>query len=258
MSGAKIGSTAARTVAIDGNSTANMTTIHIADEKRWEVIAAFAFGCVFLVVVLLITWYKPTPTPFEYTVFRITISLAASGVGAILPGFLDVRFKNWLRAGGALALFVIVYFFSPAALSTTVVDPPPPSTDSKPRADEWLSLVDKKNYAGAYGVMGKGFRSKYPFSQFEELIVRERDALGTVKKRQFVSAAPYESPPGAARGHYRQYGYRTTFTNDPRPIYELVWLYGEENEWRVSGFYTVVKTSSGQFVPYEANNLPDS
>lgn len=233
-----------------------MTAVHPAHDKRWEVIAAFAFGCMFLVVILFAAWFRPTPTPFEYTVFRITISLAAAGIGAILPGFLDVRFKNWLRAGGALALFVVVYFFSPAALpSSTTIDPlpPPPVTDAKRRADEWLALVDQGRFETAYGVMAQGFRMQYPFSQFQELISRERTSLGNVETRQFIATAPYESPPGAPRGHYRQYSYKTRFARENRPIYELVWLVGEKDDWRVSGFYTMVKTEYGQFVSYEPN-----
>lgn len=233
-----------------------MTAAHPAHDKRWEVIAAFAFGCVFLVVILLIALFKPLPSPFEYTVFRIIISLAAAGIGAILPGFLDVRFKNWLRAGGALALFVVVYFFSPAALPPSVnADelPPPPKTDAKFRADQWLSLVDQNKFEDAYRVMAEGFRSQYPFSQFNDLITRERASLGALDKRQLFSTAPFQSPPGAPKGYYRQYGYKTQFHNEPRAIYELVWLVAEKDDWRVSGFYTLVKTEAGQFVSYEPN-----
>ena len=39
-----------------------------------------------------------------------------SGVAAVIPGFLTVNVSNWVKAGGAIAVFVIVYFFSPAKL----------------------------------------------------------------------------------------------------------------------------------------------
>jgi hypothetical protein len=46
------------------------------------------------------------------------LALAGGGVGAVIPGFLDVSVtpstKFALRAGGALAVFVILYFWSPA------------------------------------------------------------------------------------------------------------------------------------------------
>ena len=39
------------------------------------------------------------------------------GIAAILPGDLETRYKNLLRAAGALAVFFIVYKINPAALA---------------------------------------------------------------------------------------------------------------------------------------------
>ena len=32
------------------------------------------------------------------------------------PGFIEINVSNWLKAGGALGVFVIIYFYSPASL----------------------------------------------------------------------------------------------------------------------------------------------
>jgi hypothetical protein len=49
-------------------------------------------------------------------------------VAAVVPGFLDLRLglgaQLTLRAGGALAVFIIVYFYSPARWVNET--PPPP------------------------------------------------------------------------------------------------------------------------------------
>jgi len=46
------------------------------------------------------------------------LALAGGGVGAVIPGFLELNMKAGaklaLRAGGALAVFVVLYFWSPA------------------------------------------------------------------------------------------------------------------------------------------------
>ena len=76
----------------------------------WERIAIFAFGATFVTALLVRAVVFPEPTPFQYTVFRIVLALAAAGIAA---------FKTIVRAGGALAVFVIVYFFSPAGLVVT-------------------------------------------------------------------------------------------------------------------------------------------
>ena len=76
----------------------------------------FSFGVVFVLILVLIAVVLPQPPEFQQLVFRVVLALAASGIGALVPGFLTIRYKNFLRAGGALAVFAIVYFFSPATL----------------------------------------------------------------------------------------------------------------------------------------------
>jgi hypothetical protein len=85
--------------------------------KSIERFLAFGFGIIFVVVLIVLAIKFPNPTPFQYTVFRIVLALAAGGVAAMIPGFLTIEVSKWLRAGGALAVFVIVYFYSPAGLT---------------------------------------------------------------------------------------------------------------------------------------------
>ncbi len=85
----------------------------------WECIAIFAFGVAFAAALLVLAIVFPAPTPFQYTVFRVLLALAAGGVAALLPGFLEVRYKSILRAGGAFAAFAVIYFCNPAALVAT-------------------------------------------------------------------------------------------------------------------------------------------
>jgi len=92
---------------------------HDPESARWEKIAAFAFGIVFVVVMLLIAFFVKEPTPFQLFVFRVVLALAAAGVAALIPGFLDIKSKvlrNSIRGGGALAVFVIVYLINPPQL----------------------------------------------------------------------------------------------------------------------------------------------
>jgi hypothetical protein len=85
---------------------------------------AFVFGVVFVTALLTLAVLFSEPTPFQYTVFRIVLALAAAGVAAVIPGILNVKLSFGVRAGGALAVFVIVYFFSPAALTDVTVRTP--------------------------------------------------------------------------------------------------------------------------------------
>ncbi|MEM8641927.1 MAG: tetratricopeptide repeat protein [Cyanobacteria bacterium P01_G01_bin.54] len=84
----------------------------------WQLITAGSFGLSFVTVLLFIAIFVPNPTIFQIFVFRVILSLSAGGVGAIIPGFLNVQFKGLVRAGGALALFTLVYLFNPPELIT--------------------------------------------------------------------------------------------------------------------------------------------
>jgi hypothetical protein len=106
---------------------------------RWETIAAFSFGVIFVVILLSLALFVARPTPFQYTVFRIILALACAGVAAVIPGILQLQFGQVLGAGGALAVFVLVYFYSPAALVS----------EPEPRVDADLTLYD-----GHYDIRG--------------------------------------------------------------------------------------------------------
>ncbi len=84
--------------------------------KMWERLIAVGFGVVFVAVVLAIALFIPSPTAFQYTIFRIVLALAAAGFVSMTPGFIEAKIGTVVRAGGALAVFAAVYFYSPAAL----------------------------------------------------------------------------------------------------------------------------------------------
>ncbi|MCH5532401.1 hypothetical protein L6205_25040 [Pseudomonas syringae pv. syringae] len=88
-----------------------------------DKILAFIFGAIFLTAILVIALFLPSPTDFQYNVFRTILALAGAGIGAVIPGFMEVQFQKWLRAGGALAVFAVLYFFSPANLVVQVAAP---------------------------------------------------------------------------------------------------------------------------------------
>lgn len=82
---------------------------------------SFVFGAVFITALLAIAvtiMVRERPVPKEAMfIFRVVLALAAGGVGAILPGLIDLQVgasgKVLIQAGGALALTVLVYLFNP-------------------------------------------------------------------------------------------------------------------------------------------------
>ena|ERR1700733_11618965 len=77
---------------------------------------AIVSGLVFLVTMLAIALFVPQPSPFQYFVFRSVLAIAAAAFATAIPGILDLKMGNWLKASGALAVLVLVFLVNPASL----------------------------------------------------------------------------------------------------------------------------------------------
>lgn len=84
----------------------------IVGKINMETLLAFAFG---VICVLLLLFLQPKSGQ-EWT-FRTVLSLAAAGIGAVIPGMLNINARSGtrftIRAAGAMAVFVIVYLINP-------------------------------------------------------------------------------------------------------------------------------------------------
>ena len=83
-----------------------------------DKLLAFLFGVIFLLALLIIAILIESPSDSQQRIFRAILALASGGIGAVIPGLLNIKMESGkhfsLRAAGALALFVIVYLLSPA------------------------------------------------------------------------------------------------------------------------------------------------
>lgn len=86
----------------------NMTTQQNQKSKN----LSFYFGITCLIVVLLLVFLKDQFNTQQYLLFRILISLASACLASILSGFLNIKYKNLLSAGGGLAVFVLILYIS--------------------------------------------------------------------------------------------------------------------------------------------------
>jgi hypothetical protein len=117
-------------------------------QKAVQRRVAFTFGVVFIVVLLVLALFVPEPSPFQYTVFRIVLALAAAGAAAMIPGFIEFNIPGWLRAGGALAVFIVVFFYNPASL----VAPPTPHVNQSTFSERSRGRALLAGYDGAFAV----------------------------------------------------------------------------------------------------------
>lgn len=88
--------------------------------EMWEKVTALgAAVCVLALTCWLILRNQRFADPNLVVMLRIILSFASAGLGATIPGFLHVSLSwkgVWIRAGGALALFVLTFFFSPSVV----------------------------------------------------------------------------------------------------------------------------------------------
>lgn len=74
-------------------------------------------AAVILVVVVLLIYIFPKTTPEQYFVLRILVSIGAGGIaGVVLNGFVTLKYKGVITAGGTTAFALIIYFSNPAQL----------------------------------------------------------------------------------------------------------------------------------------------
>jgi TIR domain len=92
------------------------TSKHRWPPPNWEKLALLIFAVWFLLTLIVLAIKFHDPTPFQLTVFRVILSLAAAGIAAFIPGLIEFEIKPALRTGGALAVFAIVYFTNPGQL----------------------------------------------------------------------------------------------------------------------------------------------
>jgi len=96
----------------------------------FERVAAIGAALLILcLAIFLLVRNKPIADPQLFFVMRVVLSFAVATLGATIPGFLDVGWKGGglaIRAGGALALFVLTYVYTPdlARNATTTITAP--------------------------------------------------------------------------------------------------------------------------------------
>lgn len=107
-------------------STTTTTTTAAGSEiapyqpATWEKICAYAgAGFVFILASILLLRNKPIADPTLAVVLRSLTSIGVASIGAAIPGFMHISLSLRgvaIRAGGALALFLLTFMFTPTIL----------------------------------------------------------------------------------------------------------------------------------------------
>jgi hypothetical protein len=183
-----------------------------------NTLLAFAFGVLFVSAMLGFAVGFPNPTPFQFNVFIVVLALAAGGVGSVLPGTLSVNLPNLpaVRAGGAIAMFVLVLVFRPVIQQTAVQYKEPPGP-AQPIAESYLSLWDDGKVHEAWAALDPEAQGVVVSDEatLKQLYDSYRKPLGAALSRQLAGTNGANSPSGSPIGLYRIYSFRTKFAGTP-------------------------------------------
>lgn len=87
-------------------------------DKRFKHVYIPSFGLLMLIVAAVFAAYNPFPSLFQVEVYWIVLMIFVGISGALITGFIEVKYQGWLSAGGATALIVVFYFCTPAIAKT--------------------------------------------------------------------------------------------------------------------------------------------
>ena len=86
----------------------------------WATVAVFVLGAIGFVFLASFVTSIPCPTKIQIFFFQIVASLSAAGLAWAIPGFLRVVMHipraGQIRAGGAIAIFIIVFLITPSQI----------------------------------------------------------------------------------------------------------------------------------------------
>jgi hypothetical protein len=94
-----------------------------------SILAGLAALAIIGVVLFLAVRNTPIADPNLVVALRTLLSLGAAILGAAIPGFLNVGWTArglTIRAGGALALFVLTFVYTPEVVRPIAPNPPAP------------------------------------------------------------------------------------------------------------------------------------
>ena len=180
-----------------------------------NVLLGFVFGVIFLALMLVFSIFFPNPTQWQIKIWITTLALSAAGVGAVLPGLLEVKYKSIIRATGALGLFVIVYLFQPT-IERNVPSFPEPPGNPESVAIKILEALDRGQAAAAYDMFDPEQKQSISEQTFESMYQSVRAPNGSAEMRALVQTQSLLNPSGAPPGRYRFFSFSTKFAGGCR------------------------------------------
>jgi len=102
---------------------------------------------------------------------------------------------------------------------------------------KWLALLDAGKYGPAWDGASPHLKSVVTRAKWIQGIGEARKPFGKLKARNAVKFARSHQMEGAPDGDYSIIEFESTFANGKRATEHIVWMLGDGDVWRVSGYY---------------------
>lgn len=209
-----------------------MTSKYISGNITIDRLLAFVFGLIFVSVMLVLAVKYPEPSVRTWFIFKVVLALVAGGIGAMIPGSLEVNFK-WAKAVGASAFFLIVLVFP---VETAVAKfPEPPSMDKAIELSKDLFLALEDNTL--YDKMSPYSRKLYSRKAWDLSFSNAVAPLGKAISRSYMGSNQARVLWQTPQGDYLTLNFRTTFQNSTKPIFETLSFFSDDGKtWVPVGY----------------------
>jgi len=104
-------------------------------------------------------------------------------------------------------------------------------------AQEWLALVDAKEYKKSWQEAARFFKDNVTEANWDKMVSAVREPLGEVKSRELIGAKFTATLPGAPEGEYVVIQFKTNFVDKPDSVETITPMKDDKGAWRVSGYF---------------------
>jgi len=218
------------------SDTESKTADQSANHTNIERYSVFIFGVTFLSVMIILSIWIPEPTKSQFFTFKLAMALSAAGIGALLPGLLELNIPliptSFIKASGAIGLFIIVWYTDPAKLAIDGIAPPP-TAEAPIVGEEFISLLDSKNYQQAYRMFSAAQKQTISEKTFTQLSNNVRVPLGKRTKGPIISnVTPTEELMGK-HGPFVGLQYQSKYDTQRSVWADFIILIAEEGDWKI-------------------------
>ena len=186
-----------------------------------DIILMFSFGVLALIALFVIGLIVDQPNQLLSLVSRVTLALACAGIAAMLPGFVQLNITPHanvaIRAGGAVAIFVLVYLVDPGSQlqsnSKACEVPAAPHNNFMPVVEDWNTKIEAREYAKAYISASSWTRNQYTLEFMKTVYENFSREVGNLKSRTLIGSNSTQQLPDGVCGNFRVITYLTEFEN---------------------------------------------